>query len=374
MPKWRILIVDDEEDIRSIVRATLSTKYEVVEAGDGLDALEMLDLAEPDFVVLDVMMPLMDGHATCEAIRRHPRFKALSVLFLSALNTRDDMKKGYGAGANLYLTKPFDPSRLLRNVDLFFETNPPVYMRKRYTLEELKELRTKGADAIAMAHVERPVDPEPEAPASPSAAQPTAAPQAPRPQPAPASRPAMHTPTGGIPTQSGKARVLVVDDEQEILHMLRLALEKDFEPVVAHNGMEAIEKITSYQPDMIVLDAMMPKMSGFQLCQSLRRNVRFSKTPILFISARNTPRDIEYAKRMGGNDFLGKPFQPTQLIERLKNLQKLPEFKIYPKTLGMTQLLDMDSRRKKQLEEKKDRIHHKEETELEKFLREQTEA
>src|SRR5438046_8418180 len=106
--KWRILIVDDEDDIRTIVRASLASKYEIIEARDGLDALEKIELGEPDFVVLDVMMPLMDGFQTCEAIRRHPRYKHLSVLFLSALNSKEDMKKGYGAGANLYLTKPFD--------------------------------------------------------------------------------------------------------------------------------------------------------------------------------------------------------------------------------------------------------------------------
>src|SRR5688500_2439626 len=115
MPQWRILIVDDEPDIRTIIRGALTSKYEIVEAQDGLEALQKLELVEPDFIILDVMMPMMDGYQTCEAIRKHARFKGLSVLFLSALNANEDIKKGYTAGANLYLTKPFDPARLLRN-------------------------------------------------------------------------------------------------------------------------------------------------------------------------------------------------------------------------------------------------------------------
>ena len=107
MMKRRILVVDDEQDIRSIIRSALAARYEVVEAQDGLDALAKLELVEPDFIILDVMMPLMDGVETCRAIRRHPRYQSISVLFLSAMNTKDDLKKGYGAGANLYLTKPF---------------------------------------------------------------------------------------------------------------------------------------------------------------------------------------------------------------------------------------------------------------------------
>lgn len=129
--KWRILLVDDEPDVRLIVRTTLQDKYEIVEAHDGLDALEKVERYEPDFIIMDVMMPLMDGFEACLAIRRTPAFKDIPVMFLSALGKKDDIKKGYSSGANLYLTKPFDPPRLLKNVDVFFETTPPHNGRQR---------------------------------------------------------------------------------------------------------------------------------------------------------------------------------------------------------------------------------------------------
>lgn len=367
MPRWRILIVDDEDDIRSIVRGTLSARYEVVEAYDGVDALAKLELAEPDFVVLDVMMPLMDGYETCEAIRKHPRFRHLSVLFLSALNSREDMMKGYSAGANLYLTKPFDPSRLLRNVDLFFETSPPPVTRKRYTLEQLRELEKGGARSIAQAQASVPPALEP------PERRPPAAPPASGPPPASAPSPA-HAPSPA-PDSSAAApvpRVLAVDDDPDLLRIVRGILEPDFEVFTATNGIEGIEKITSYQPDLIILDAMMPKMSGYQLCQSLRRNARFQKTPVLFVSGKATPRDREYARRIGATDFLGKPFDPPELYVRLQGLMNMPGFEVHPKSLTRQQITEIENGRKKELEEREDRLHRKEETELEKFLRENT--
>lgn len=359
MSKRRILIVDDEDDIRTVVRAALASKYEVVEARDGLDALEKLELAEPDFVVLDVMMPLMDGIQTCAAIRRHPKFKHLSVLFLSALNSRDDMMKGYGAGANLYLTKPFDPSRLLRNVDVFFETNPVPFERKKFTLEELQALERTGPSALAQAKAA----PAPDQAHSAAAAGNHAAPPV-----------ATATPDTGNrfaqPAEGGRPRVLVVDDDAEMRTLLTAILEPHFETYSAADGIVAIERITTYQPDIIILDAMMPKMSGYQLCQSLRRNVRFSKTPILFVSAKSSPRDREYALRIGGQDFLAKPFNPEELEKKVQGLTQHPNFVLHPKALNREQIRDVENRRKKELEEHQDRLHRKEESELEKFLRE----
>ncbi|MRR30105.1 response regulator, partial [bacterium] len=84
MSRYRILVVDDDEEIRRVLKLTLSTRYEVVEACDGLDALSKLEDYEPDFAIIDIMMPLMDGFQLCEAIRRHKSFKVMQVMFLSA--------------------------------------------------------------------------------------------------------------------------------------------------------------------------------------------------------------------------------------------------------------------------------------------------
>jgi len=66
------------------------------------------------FMVIDIMMPLMDGYQLCEAVRRHPRFSRMQVLFLSAFASKDNIKRGYAVGANLFMTKPVDPERVLK--------------------------------------------------------------------------------------------------------------------------------------------------------------------------------------------------------------------------------------------------------------------
>lgn len=311
MGKWRIMVVDDDRDIRDLVRSSLEPQYEVVEARDGLDAVEKLDRAQPDFVVLDVMMPLLDGIQTCEAIRRHAGFKDVTVLFLSALSSREDIQKGYGAGANLYLTKPFDPQRLKRNIDVFFEkragTEPEGH---RYTLAELAQMEDAGPDALAGSAV--------------------------------AGRGAALTPpptgTAGRP----KPRVLVVDDEADTCLLATQALHGEFEVFCAADGLDAIQKITTYQPDIILIDTLMPRMSGYQLCQSLRRNARFAHTPIILASAKHSHKDRDYSLRIGGNYFLQKPYTGIEVLHAVREAAHLPEFRVHPKALSEQNLRELE--------------------------------
>ncbi|MCX7626444.1 MAG: response regulator [Candidatus Sumerlaeaceae bacterium] len=360
MPKRRILIVDDESDIRAIVRATLVSRYEVVEAHDGLDAAQKLELVEPDFVVLDVMMPLMDGYDTCRVIRSHPRFKDIPVLFLSALGSKQDIVKGYGAGANLYLTKPFEPARLLRVVDLFFEEKNTPFQRKRFSIEQLEKLDHLPPEAIAEAHASGILP-------AVSATPPEAAKTPPPPPQAASETPKASSPP---PDEPPKPRIILVDDEEDVISIGMLALRDEFEVAGALDGIEAIQKITLYEPDIIVLDVMLPKMSGYQLCQSLRRNKRFAQTPIVIVSAKASPRDQEYALRIGANAFVAKPFDPEALRAALRTIVKQPGFRIYPKSLSAIQMQLEENRRRKEIEERVDKVTRKQESELEKFLRE----
>lgn len=322
MSKWRILIVDDEEDVRTVLRATLADDYEVVEAHDGLDALEKVDRYEPDFVLMDVMMPLMNGFDACAAIRKSEKFGALPVMFLSALSGKEDMKKGYGAGANLYLTKPFEPTRLLKNIDVFFRTTPPPRRLKKFTIEEIAAKESAGAAPLAPGSAEyilplevtTAVDEEP-APVAPPAA-----------GPAP------------LCTSLIKPRIMIVDDEPDILDLVSMTIADRAEIVRAVDGLQAIERLVRYQPDVLILDVMIPKMSGFQLTQSLRANRAFARLPILVCSAKSTDKDIAFAQRMGANDFLAKPFTPEQLEDKLRALMNAPNFRVQPKSLGVEEL------------------------------------
>jgi len=114
----KILIADDDPIIIKLLQVNLELDgYEVVTAEDGAEAVEKAVLTKPDLVILDIMMPRLDGWATLEELKRHPETSNAPVIFLSAKAQQDDVRKGYEAGATEYLTKPFDPSELLSVIE-----------------------------------------------------------------------------------------------------------------------------------------------------------------------------------------------------------------------------------------------------------------
>ena len=113
----RILVVDDEMYIVNILDFTLAGEgWEVISANNGEDALRTLLKVEPDLVILDVMMPRIDGVEVCRAIKAREESAETPVILLSAKDSDRDREKGMEAGADLYLTKPFSPSRLVEEI------------------------------------------------------------------------------------------------------------------------------------------------------------------------------------------------------------------------------------------------------------------
>lgn len=138
--KWRILCVDDEPDILTVLKAALSTKHEVVTALSGVEALKIIGACEPDFIICDIRMPKMDGYQTVEAIRKQPAYSDIPVFFLTAERGKDAARKGFAAGCNLFLTKPFDPIRLLENIEYFTRESGHVVRPKGYSLDQLERM------------------------------------------------------------------------------------------------------------------------------------------------------------------------------------------------------------------------------------------
>lgn len=113
----RILVVDDEENIRRLLMLTLEDledqNVEILQGKDGEEALELIKENHIDLVYLDVMMPKKDGYEVCEIIRKDKLKDKIYIVLLTAKGQEFDKKKGIEVGANLYLTKPFDPEFLL---------------------------------------------------------------------------------------------------------------------------------------------------------------------------------------------------------------------------------------------------------------------
>ncbi|MFT5252533.1 MAG: two-component system alkaline phosphatase synthesis response regulator PhoP [Flavobacteriales bacterium] len=113
----KILIVDDEPNIVMSLEYTFKkNNFEVFIARDGQEALEILKVQLPDIIILDVMMPMVDGFATLEQIKQDKRLQHCKVIFLSAKNKEKDIGKGLALGANLYVVKPFSVKKLVEQV------------------------------------------------------------------------------------------------------------------------------------------------------------------------------------------------------------------------------------------------------------------
>lgn len=110
----KILVCDDERHIVRLIQVNLERQgYTVVTAYDGKEGLEKIKAEKPDLVVLDVMMPYMDGFEVLKTLRREPQFENLPVIMLTAKAQDKDVFEGYHYGADMYLTKPFNPMELV---------------------------------------------------------------------------------------------------------------------------------------------------------------------------------------------------------------------------------------------------------------------
>ncbi len=122
--KKKILVVDDEPDIRELIAYNLSKEgYEVTIAADGKEAVEQAKKQHPDLVLLDMMMPVMDGIAVCRTLRRLPQFKDTFIVFLTARSEETAELGGFEAGADDYITKPIKPRILLSRISAILRRN-----------------------------------------------------------------------------------------------------------------------------------------------------------------------------------------------------------------------------------------------------------
>lgn len=123
-----------------------------------------------------------------------------------------------------------------------------------------------------------------------------------------------------MPKESSSKRILLVDDDAEIIESLRLALESnDYEVIVARDGNQGLALTERENPDLVILDMMMPKRSGFLVLEKLRRT-RENPPQVIMITANEGSRHKAYAEMLGVDDYIRKPFPMDRLIDSVKRL------------------------------------------------------
>lgn len=118
-------------------------------------------------------------------------------------------------------------------------------------------------------------------------------------------------------------KVLVVDDEPDFVETIKFELENEgYQVIVAVDGVEALEKAHLEEPDLILLDIVLPKIDGYQVCRALKKssNEKFSKLPIIMVTARDKLVDEKMQATCGANDYVVKPFEPDDMLLKIEKL------------------------------------------------------
>jgi two-component system alkaline phosphatase synthesis response regulator PhoP len=116
-----------------------------------------------------------------------------------------------------------------------------------------------------------------------------------------------------------QAKILVVDDEVYILHILDFILgAESYDVVTATNGEQALQKVREEKPDLVILDIMMPKLDGYETCRMIKNDPATKGIPVILLTAKGREVDQKLGREVGANDYMTKPFSPSKLIERVQ--------------------------------------------------------
>jgi CheY-like chemotaxis protein len=259
----RILIIEDEVNNLDVARRIVrGAGHEALVATDGLAGLEMARRERPDAILVDLLLPKLDGWSVTRAIREEPWAAKTPIIAVSALAMEADRERAREAGCNDFVTKPYAPAELRAVLNRFF------------------------ADGSAPKIAARPAEP-----------------------PAP----------GSIAPSERLGRVLVVDDEPANVELIvRRLTGNGYETLSASNGHDAIAVATKEQPDLILMDVMMPGLDGWQATRLLKGDPKTANIPVVFVTARDRPEDVAAGFEAGGIMYVNKPVEPVELFARVR--------------------------------------------------------
>lgn len=268
MSPCRIVLVEDDDDLRLIASMSLETigGHKVLALESGARAVAEAANFIPDLLILDVSMPLMDGPQTLSALRQQPALHEVPAVFLTAHTQGKQVAHFRSLGAVDVIAKPFDPAQLCSRVQAVLNL-PPA------------------------ARVEAVLSWAP-------------------------------TQAGGLPETLPTA--LVVEDDPGVRYLLGFILQQQgWRVLEADDGPRALEAIKLGEvTDVVLMDIMLPGIDGLELLELLRAEERWRGVPVMMLTAKGDETSITRALAAGASDYLGKPFDPADLVARLQRLRR----------------------------------------------------
>jgi two-component system cell cycle response regulator len=265
----RVLVVDDILSNVKLLEAKLSAEYfEVITAFNGLECLSKMEQSIPDIVLLDVMMPGMDGFEVCRRIKSNPKTAHVPVVMVTALDQPSDRVAGLDAGADDFLTKPVDDAALFARVRSL--------VRLKMMTDELR-MRESTGQGMGL------IDP---------------------------------AETFTENSQSG--RILVIEDRAESVAWFSSALSPNHQVASVDTFEEALVRVKGGDFDLIVVSLGMRGFDGLRLCSQLRSLPEGRHVPILVVVSDGDRRKLTQALEMGVNDYLTRPVDKNELVARVR--------------------------------------------------------
>lgn len=375
----RVLIVeDDQEQLRLAASGLRAAGYRVVTADSGHQAIIAARTERPDLILLDIDLPGLDGMAVCRQLKLEPALSAIPVMFLTARMGSIDRMAGLTLGADDYITKPFLPSELLLRIRHLLtrpstgDGTPAPAQNRALPLEMFVPVATdivaRGAAAIALVRLapgdmERASDrlledlrrrdslgvfsdghliavmPGLSAAAAKSTLRGILDAMTPKIQSAAIG--AAECQSAGASTfedliaqadfslaqdrvaqggtDSSRTTVLLAEDDADVLHIIDTRLRAaGYRTVMALDGQQALDALGKESPAVVILDLMMPKLTGFDVLTRIRQRER--RPRIIVVSARGRDEDVTRAFDLGADDYVSKPFNPEELVARIARL------------------------------------------------------
>ncbi len=269
-----IACIDDSIAVyKSLEKIFIEHGYRSFGIQDPLKIIPGLIKNKPDLIFLDLVMPVTNGYEVCEQIRKTPSLANVPVIILSGNDGLIDRVRTKFVGANGFLSKPIDPESVLKMID--------KYLNKQHS--NVATSRSKKSEQIS-------ID---------------------------ADRVIQHHQLSVL--NSIDKRVLVVDDDRSIREVVSMCLHKlkGWDVLTAASGQEGLNGVDINNPDVIVLDVMMPEMDGIAFLRHLRSNDTTKQIPVVLLTANRYLPDKHLLTQLGVVEIVTKPFLPVNLVRQI---------------------------------------------------------